>query len=122
MVSEGPELEHQATALDVCIEVFVVVGSHGRNLTGGAPGRPSRLPACGSPFGLGLDRVERASHGGLPAPGDAFSPPAPERPEVGAELTAVLQLGSGLRLAQEELLGDVWHRASNEPEGDAVRA
>ena len=52
---------------------------------------------------------------------DAVSPPAAERPEVGAELAGVAKLRSGAVLLELEVLDDVRDRPPDEAEVDAAR-
>src|SRR3989442_607751 len=81
-----------------------------------------RLAARGAPFRLGSDAGKRLRHGALPRPRNELAPPAPNAPQVGAELAAVLELRAVLRLPQFEGLEHVRHRAAHEPKGYALRS
>src|SRR6476659_3568411 len=93
-----------------------------RTLLFGSAGSAAAMAALahgGSPFRLGSDPRERLRHGALPGPRDELAPPAPNAPQVGAQLAPVLELRPAIHLPQFEGLEHVRHRTAHQPKGHA---
>jgi hypothetical protein len=70
---------------------------------------------------LGSDALEGGPDGRLPRGRDPVGPPLARDTEVGTELAGIVKPGRAVVLGEREFVGDVGHRAPDEPEADHVR-